>query len=145
VYVASVIDALGQVLRGTGRVPTDGPMDLADVLAGMERTRADFACACRYVKPFLRSPAGAIRSAAEAFVTACEALPATGAALARALEAQYADDAGPGTPGAAAVERGWNEAVQRKVEAWVAFVVDAAGSIVVVVERREGSPRGACS
>ncbi len=133
-YGTAVIAALGQVKRGTDRMPDNGPRDAAEVVAILEKTADDFTSACTAVKPFARSMATEIRNAARDLDARCGALRSTTAAMAVALKAQAAGKAG-------ANER-MNRAIQEKDLAWNNFLVAAAESIGVLVELRDDRPTG---
>lgn len=133
-YGTAVIAALGLIKHGTDRMPGNGPQDAAEVVAILEKTRDDFAGACTAVKPFSRSTAAEIRTAAHDFDERCGALRNTTAAISVALKAQAAGKAG-------ANER-MNRAIQEKDLAWGKFLVTAAQSMGVLVELRDDRPTG---
>jgi hypothetical protein len=141
-YATSVIDRLGWIRRGTSRMPTTGPGHVSDVLAAQARTQDDFACACRTVKPFVRSEVEGIRAAAESLAGTCDALVAATAAMAAALQAQAEQGDGPKAPAAPSADDRMEAAIQEKNEAWGRFLIAAALSRAVLVEFRDEKPTG---
>jgi hypothetical protein len=142
VYATSVIDGLGWIKRGTSRMPTTGPRYVSEVLAAQAGTQEDFACACRTVKPFVRSESEGIRAAAESLVGTCDALVAATAAMAAALQVQAEEGDGPKASGAPSADDRMEQAIQDKNEAWGRFLIAAALSRAVLVELRDDSPTG---
>jgi hypothetical protein len=141
-YATSVIEGLAWVQKATRRLPIDTPAEVPAVVAALGKAQGDFACACRHVEPFVRSTAEGIRTAAVSLAAKCEALPATTAAMASALQAQ-ADEAGKErAPGSRSADERLDEAIQRKNQAWGEFLVASAESIGTLVERRDGSLTG---
>jgi hypothetical protein len=141
VYATFVVDGLGWVRKGTGRMPDTAPADVSVVLAAFGRTQEDFACAGRYFAPFVKSDAGPIRTSAESLVTRCARVREATGAMATALETQAAG-AGDGKPFGASADERLAEAIDRKDQAWGKFMVALAESIGVVVEFQDGKPTG---
>ncbi len=127
-YASAVVDALGWVRRATDRMPTDGPRTVPQVQAIFATTRDDFACAGRYVSPYVKSGSESIRESAVALVTTCGHLQDATGAMSAAL---------PSTD-----EAPMEEAVREKDQAWLAFLKIAGLSSGVLVEFRDEKPTG---
>jgi len=126
VYAMAVIDGLGRARQGILRVPTEGPREVAEVVRAFEAAQDDFACATRYVAPFVRSDSEWIRGTAEILVERFEDV--------RTTTGQMASTLAGGLP--------MEEAIQRKDEAMSQLVTAAVLSTRVLVEFREGEPTG---
>lgn len=134
VYATSVVDSLGWLRRGTTRMPDTGPRDVSEVLAALAQAQGDFACAGRYLAPFVKSDSERIRTSAETLVATCTRVRASAEAMAAALQAQ-ADEANQGkTPGARTADEQMGEAIQQKDQAWGALMIAAADAVGVLVE-----------
>jgi len=126
VYATAVVESLARARQGTQRVPTQGPREVAEVLRAFEAAQADFACAARYVAPFVKSDQEWIRGTAEILVEKYGEVRTTTGQMAAAL----------------AGDLPMEEAIERKDEAMNQLVTAAVLSTRVVVEFREGEPTG---
>jgi hypothetical protein len=142
VYAAAVVDSLGWLRQGTTRMPDTGPRDVSEVLAALAQAQGDFACAGRYLAPFVKSDSERIRKSAETLVAACTRVRASAETMAAALKAQ-ADEASQGnTPGARTADERMEEAILQKDQAWGDLMIAAADSVGVLVEFRDDKLTG---
>jgi hypothetical protein len=137
VYATAVVDSLGWLRQGTTRMPDTGPRDVSVVLAALAQTQGDFACAGKYLAPFVKSNSERIRTSAETLVATCTRVRASTEAMAAALQAQ-ADEASQGKPpGARTADERMEEAIKQKDQAWGDLMIAAADSVGVLVEFRD--------
>jgi hypothetical protein len=141
-YAAAIVDSLGWLRQGTTRMPDTGPREVSVVLAALAQTQGDFACASRYLAPFVRSSSERIQMSAETLVATCTRVRASVEAMAAALQAQ-ADEASQGKPpGPGTADERMEEAIQRKDQAWGDLMIAAADAVGVLVEFRDDKLTG---
>lgn len=141
-YAMSIVDSLGWLRQATMRMPVTGPRDVSEVLAALAQTQGDFACAGKYLTPFVTSGSLRIRTSAETLVAVCTRVRASTEAMTAVLQAQ-ADEASQGKPpGARTADERMEEVIQRKNNAWGDLMIAAADAVGVLVEFRDEKPTG---